>query len=87
MIQFGVWNFGRAGCLSICIFALTYTVCTIIWLSFPNYLPVTAANVNYSGPVLGLVLIGAVALWLFEGRIEWDGPNKAVFDYVLRNES
>lgn len=85
-IQFGVWNFGRAGTF-LNIFALAYTVYAIIWLPFPNYLPVTAANMNYSGPVFGVVLIGAVTLWFVRGRSEWDGPNKAVIDYVLKDES
>ncbi|KAG6368211.1 hypothetical protein INS49_002412 [Diaporthe citri] len=85
-IQFRVWNFGRAGTF-LNIFALAYTVYAIIWLPFPNYLPVTAANMNYSGPVFGVVLIGAVTLWFVRGRSEWDGPNKAVIDYVLKDES
>lgn len=85
-IQFGVWNFGRAGTF-LNIFALAYTVYAIIWLPFPNYLPVTAANMNYSGPVFGVVLIGAVTLWFIRGRSEWDGPNKAVIEYVLKDES
>lgn len=85
-IQLGVWSFGRAG-IFLNIFALVYTVYAIIWLPFPNYLPVTASNMNYSGPVFGVVLIGAVTLWFARGRSEWDGPNKAVIDYVLKDES
>lgn len=57
-IQFGVWNFGRAG-------TFQYLRPGIHNLfhhlnAFPNYLPVTAANMNYSGPVFGVVLIDAV---------------------------
>lgn len=85
-IKFGVWNFGRAGTM-LNMFALVYTVYTIIWLPFPNYLPVTAANMNYSGPVFGVVLIGAVTLWFWRGKLHWDGPNKAVMDYILGGES
>lgn len=84
-IEFGVWNFGRAGTF-INAFALTYTLYAIIWLPFPNYLPVTASNMNYSGPVFGVVLIGVVTLWFMRGKGKWDGPNKDVIAFVLRNE-
>lgn len=66
-IEFGVWHFGRAGTF-INTFGLIYTLYAIIWLPFPNYLPVTASNMNYCGPVFGVVLIATVALWFVRGR-------------------
>lgn len=84
-IEFGVWNFGRAGTL-INVFALVYTLYAIVWLPFPNYLPVTASNMNYCGPVFGVVLIGVLTLWFMRGRAKWDGPNRDVIAFVLRDE-
>lgn len=84
-IEFGVWHFGKAGTF-INVFALIYTLYAIIWLPFPNYLPVTASNMNYSGPVFGVVLIGVVTLWFMRGKAKWDGPNRDVIAFVLRNE-
>ena len=84
-IEFGVWNFGKAG-VYINIFALVYTLYAMIWLPFPNYLPVTASNMNYCGPVFGVILIGAVTLWFVRGRHGWDGPNRDIIAFVLRNE-
>lgn len=84
-IEFGVWNFGKAG-VFINIFGLIYTLYAIIWLPFPNYLPVTASNMNYCGPVFGVVLIGVVTLWFMRGKDQWDGPNKDVVAFVLNNE-
>lgn len=84
-IEFGVWNFGKAGTF-INVFALIYTLYAIIWLPFPNYLPVTADNMNYCGPVFGVVLIAIVALWFIRGKANWDGPNRDVIAFVLRSE-
>lgn len=79
------WSLGRLG-TAVNIAALVYTVYMIIWLPFPNYLPVTADNMNYSGPVLLIVLIGAVSLWVVQARNHWAGPNQAVIDFVLNSE-
>lgn len=79
------WSLGSFGTI-INIAALLYTSYAIIWLPFPNYLPVTAENMNYSGPVLLLVLIGAVSLWVVRAKKHWPGPNQAVIDFVLKSE-
>lgn len=63
------------------------SIVVLLKLPFPDYLPVTTANTNYFEPVFGVVLFGAVTLWFVRGRSEWDGPNKAVIDYALKNES
>lgn len=63
---------------------LVYTVYAIIWSPFPNYLHVTASNMNYSGPVLGAVLTFAVSLWVMKGKRELAGPNGAIVDFILQ---
>lgn len=84
-IEVGAWNLGRAG-MPINLIALVYTVYAFIWLPLPNYLPVTASNMNYAGPVLGAVLVGAVTLWFMRAREHWDGPNRAIIEFILDNE-
>lgn len=84
-IKLGAWNLGRAG-LPINLIALIYTVYAFIWLPFPNYLPVTASNMNYAGPVLGAVLVGAVTLWFMRAKEHWDGPNRAIIEFILEND-
>lgn len=84
-IEFGEWNLGVFG-MPINAIGLTYTVYAFVFLPFPNYLPVTAENMNYAGPVLAAVLVGAVTLWFARAREHWDGPNQAVVDFVLQSE-
>lgn len=84
-IEFGEWNLGKLG-MPVNSVALAYTVYAFVFLPFPNYLPVTAANMNYSGPVLAAVLVGAVTLWFARAKKHWDGPNQAVIDFVLQSE-
>jgi choline transport protein len=66
-IPFGPFHLGRFG-LPINIFAILYGVYIFIWLPFPPYLPVTAQNMNWSGPVLGGVIVFAVLDWVISGR-------------------
>lgn len=81
----GPWNLGRAGSV-VNLLGLIYTIYIMIWLPFPNYLPVTAANMNYCGPVFGVIMVGVFTLWLARGRTSWDGPNRAVVERVLRED-
>lgn len=81
----GPWNLGRAGSV-VNGLGLIYTIYIMVWLPFPNYLPVTAANMNYCGPVFGVIMVGVVTLWLVRGRIFWHGPNRAVVERVLRED-
>lgn len=81
-LKLGDWNWGRWG-VYINIFALVYTVYMSIWLPFPSTLPVTAANMNYSGPILVLVLGIAALLWLTWARNNWSGPNLTIMNFIV----
>lgn len=83
-LELGEWNWGKAGPF-INVFALIYTVWMIIFLPFPSTLPVTAANMNYCGPVMGAVLVVAFGLWYVRARKHWEGPNLTILDYILAN--
>lgn len=85
-VKLSEWNLGRAG-PAINVVALLYTLWVMIWLPFPNILPVTASNMNYCGPVFLAVLIGTIGSWFLRAKGRWEGPNRAVVEFVLRNES
>lgn len=84
-LKLSEWNCGRFG-LFFNIFALIYTAYEIVWLPFPNVLPVTAANMNYAGPVYLVVILGAVGYWFLWARNNWAGPNMDVVEIVLKND-
>lgn len=83
-LKLGEWNLGRYG-VYINIWALMYSSWAIIFLPFPSTIPVTATNMNYSGPVMGFVLLVAMTLWFAHARKHWPGPNISVIDIVLAN--
>lgn len=83
----GRWRWGRRTGLFVNVVGLVYTVYVMVWLPFPNYLPVTAANMNYSGPVFALMVLGATSLWFLWKRSQWSGPNHVVAEFVLSNQS
>ncbi|KAF7717050.1 Uncharacterized protein PECH_000756 [Penicillium ucsense] len=74
-IPFGPWKLGRYG-LPINIISLIYGIFVCIFVPFPTKIPVTAANMNWSGPVfLGVVLLLLVD-WTFRARHKFVGPSK-----------
>lgn len=83
----GPWSLGRWTGPLVNVVGLIYTIYIMIWLPFPNYLPVTAANMNYCGPVFALMLLGATSLWFIRGKSQWMGPNHAVAEFVLSKQS
>ncbi|KAK3686558.1 hypothetical protein LTR37_019697 [Vermiconidia calcicola] len=76
----GPFTLGKWG-YAINIYALCFLVFIIVWLPFPPFLPVTAVNMNYSGPIFGLVLSVALLDWFTWGRKRFAVPtNRSVFD-------
>lgn len=78
----GVWNWGRWGG-PINIFALVYTVYMAIWLPLPPTIPVNAANMNYCGPAMLIVLLVIVVGWFAWARTKWSGPNTKIMDFII----
>lgn len=76
-IPFGPFRLGRMG-LAINIFAIVYAIFIAIFLPFPPIVPVTAANMNYGGPVMGAVILFALLDWFTSGRKRWKGPTEQV---------
>jgi len=72
-ITFGPFTLGRYG-LCINAYAIVFGIYVSIFLPFPSEVPVTVATMNYAGPVFGVVLLLAVADWVFRGRRFYNGP-------------
>ncbi|OCK91861.1 putative amino acid permease [Cenococcum geophilum 1.58] len=70
---YGPWNLGKFG-IPVNIFAVCYCIFVIIWLPFPSMLPVTAKNFNYAGPIMGAVIIIALADWFISGHKRFQVP-------------
>jgi len=54
--------------------AMCYIVLTMIWMPFPTVLPVNSLNFNYAGPLVGVVIIGALLDWIISGRRRFQVP-------------
>ena len=86
-IAFGPFRLGRFG-LPINIFAIIYAVFIAIFLPFPPTVPVTAANMNYGGPVMGVVILFALLDWAISGRKRFKAPiGKTQLELEDQNES
>ncbi|EQB55733.1 LPXTG-domain-containing protein [Colletotrichum gloeosporioides Cg-14] len=70
---YGPFKLGSAG-IPVNIFALCYLVYVVLWMPFPQILPVTKDNMNYAGPIFGAVLAGALADWALGGRRRFQMP-------------
>lgn len=69
----GPFTMGRAG-LAVNLLALAYLIFVVIWMPFPQMLPVTGSNMNYAGPLLGAVILGALLDWVISGRKRFKVP-------------
>ena len=69
----GPFTMGRAG-LAINFMALAYLIFVVIWMPFPQILPVTGSNMNYAGPLLGAVILGALLDWVISGHKRFQVP-------------
>jgi amino acid transporter len=54
--------------------AMCYIVFIVIWLPFPAMLPVDRLNMNYSGPILGAVMLLGAFDWCVSGRKRFGVP-------------
>jgi choline transport protein len=64
---YGPFSMGKIG-IPINTFALCYIVYVVLWMPFPQILPVTKDNMNYAGPIFGAVVLGALAHWFLHAR-------------------
>ncbi|KAI1370237.1 amino acid/polyamine transporter I [Hypoxylon crocopeplum] len=77
--QRGPWNLGRFHVV-IHTISLAWCVFLVIFTAFPTLLPVTAANMNYSVLINGIVVVLAAVLYLVYARSRFTGPLVEVVD-------
>lgn len=70
---YGPFKLGVVG-VPVNFFALSYLIYVVLWMPFPQILPVTKDNMNYAGPIFGAVLIGALVDWFVSGRKRFQMP-------------
>jgi amino acid transporter len=54
--------------------ALCYILFTFMWMPLPTVLPVDRFNMNYAGPILGGIIIGAALDWSWNGKKRFQVP-------------
>jgi hypothetical protein len=72
-LVFGPWRLGRCG-VAINAVSLLYLSFTCIFMLFPPYYPVSAANMNYASLIFGAVIIFSLLYWVYAGRKTYKGP-------------
>jgi choline transport protein len=75
-IRWGPWTMGPRLGLVVNIYAIVFGIFIVIFVPFPTELPVSADNMNYAGPVFGLMAILLVIDWVVRGRNRFTGPLK-----------
>lgn len=76
-ITYGPFRLGKAG-IFINAFAVVYALFVLMWLPLPPYRPVTWANMNYGGPVIGLIILLALLDWFISGKKRFKVPAEDV---------
>ena len=76
------WSLGRFG-VPINIFGLLYSAWVGQFMVWPNYLPITAAYMNYALPINALVWIFAVGTWFGWAKRNWMGLNIELVNTVV----
>lgn len=72
-IPWGPFKLGTAGAV-VNAGALCYILFTFIWMSLPAILPVDRFNMNYAGPILGGIIVGAAIDWSWNGKKRFQAP-------------
>jgi len=70
---YGPFRLGVAG-IPLNVFAICYLIYIIIWIPFPSVVPVNKDTMNYAGPMMGAVIVGALLDWCISGRKRFQVP-------------
>lgn len=70
---YGPFKMGAIG-VPVNIAALCYLIYVVLWMPFPQILPVTKDNMNYAGPIFGAVVLGALGHWFIRGNKTFKMP-------------
>ena len=88
-LVFGPWTLGRWG-MALNLYSIVFGTFVTIFVPFPTTIPVTALNMNYSGPIFAGLCILLICDWLVRGRKRYTGPLKELLqppDQRPRKES
>ncbi|KAF2867084.1 amino acid/polyamine transporter I [Massariosphaeria phaeospora] len=72
-IPWGPFQLGALGPI-VNLAAMCYIIFIIIWLPLPTFLPVDGLSMNYAGPIIGAVILGALLDWCISGRKRFQVP-------------
>jgi len=72
-LEYGPWHLGKFG-VPVNIVAICVCIFLLIFLPVPLEYPVSWANMNFAGPVLGLILIVMTVIWFLGVRKYFRGP-------------
>ena len=81
-VEAAPWSLGRYG-VAINICALVYSAYLGLFMMFPEYLPITAAYMNYALPINVAVWIFALVWWFAWGKKNWQGLDVKVIEKVV----
>jgi choline transport protein len=70
---YGPFTLGKWG-IPINLFALLYACYMVVFMSFPTFLPVTKATMNYAAPVWIGCLLFALGDWFVSGHKRFSVP-------------
>jgi len=72
-IKYGPFKLGRWG-IPINLTAIAYLLYIVVWMPFPQFVPVTRETFNYAGPVFGTIILMALGDWCISGRKRFEIP-------------
>lgn len=67
------WRLGKLG-IPINILALAFCLLPVVYRPFPQGTPITWASMNYSGPILGFILLAIAVSWILGAKNHFKGP-------------
>ena len=73
----GPFNLGRYG-IAVNALAVAYILYVLCFVALPTIMPVTAANMNYAGPLVLAVAVISIGDWWISGRRRFKLPEVPV---------
>lgn len=75
----GPFNLGRWG-IVVNLVAVLYIGYVLSFVALPTFIPVTASNMNYAGPLVLAAALIAICMWITSGRNRFKLPDSESFE-------